>query len=53
MTITIYRYTGRHSGSVFMAETVTEIETDSVPENEEALASQYGGDFIVIDASGL
>ena len=48
MTLRIYRSTGYVSRSVLRAELVAEVETDQWPEDEAALADQYGGDIIEV-----
>ena len=48
MTLRIYRSTGFVSRSVLLAELVAEVETDQWPEDEAALADEYGGDLIEV-----
>lgn len=48
MTLRIYRTCGRLTCSILRAELVAEIETDTLPEDAQAFADQYGGDFIEV-----
>jgi hypothetical protein len=48
MTIRIYRSTGFYTRSVLSAQLVAEIETDALPEDDQAFADEYGGDFIEV-----
>ena len=48
MTLQIYRSAGFLSRSVLRAELVAEVETDQWPEDEAALADEYGGDIIEV-----
>jgi hypothetical protein len=48
VTLRIYRSTGFVSRSVLRAELVAEVETDQWPEDEAALADEYGGDLIEV-----
>lgn len=46
MRFGIYRISGLISRSVQSAELIAEVELDDWPEDEEALAESYGGEFI-------
>ena len=46
MLVQIYQYAGRVTRSVMSAELVTELEVDSIPEDQDAFAAEHGGDFI-------
>ena len=48
MTLRIYRTCGRLTSSILRAELVAEIETDTLPEDAQAFADDYGGDFIEV-----
>ena len=48
MILRIYRTYGRLSCSILRAELVAEIETDALPEDPQAFADEYGGDFIEV-----
>lgn len=46
MTLCVYRCIGFLSRSVLRAELVAEVEIDQWPEDEAAIADEYGGDII-------
>jgi len=46
MIVRIYRTQGTLSRSILYAELIAEIEVDKPPEDPQALADEYGGDFI-------
>ena len=46
MTLRIYRTCGRLTCSILRAELIAEIETDTLPEDAQAFADEYGGDII-------
>lgn len=46
MTLRIYRSAGFLSRSIIRATLVAEVETDQWPDDEAALADEYGGDII-------
>jgi hypothetical protein len=49
MLALIYKYTGSGvSRSVVRAQLVTDVEIDAIPDDQEAFAREYGGDFIEI-----
>jgi len=48
MILRIYRTYGRLTCSILRAELVAEIETDTLPEDAQAFADEYGGDFIEV-----
>jgi len=48
MTILVYRTAGHYTRSILWAELVAEIETDTLPEDPQGFADEYGGDFIEI-----
>ena len=48
MILRIYRTYGRLSCSILRAELVAETETDTLPEDSQAFADEYGGDFIEV-----
>jgi hypothetical protein len=48
MTLRIYRTYRRLTCSILRAELVAEIETDTLPEDAQAFADEYGGDFIEV-----
>ncbi len=52
MTLRIYRICGRLTCSVLRAELVATVETDELPEDAQAFADEYGGDFIEVQHPG-
>ena len=48
MILRIYRTYGRLTCSIFRAELVAEIETDTLPDDAHSFADQHGGDFIEV-----
>lgn len=48
MILRIYHTYGRQTCSILRAELVAEIETDTLPEDAQAFADEYGGDFIEV-----
>ena len=52
MTLRIYRTCGRLTRSILRAELVAEIEADRLPEDAQAFADEYGGDFIEVKHPG-
>ncbi len=48
MTFRIYRTCGRLTRSILRAELVAEPEAERLPEDIQAFADEYGGDFIEV-----
>ena len=53
MILRIYRSAGFLSRSVLRAEFVAEVEVDERPEDEAALADEYGGDIVDVASTDL
>jgi hypothetical protein len=51
MILHVYRTTGQQTRSVLRAALVAEIHADTYPEDPQAFADEYGGDFIEIAPS--
>lgn len=52
MILHVYRTTGQRSRSVWQAELVAVVHVDKYPEDPQAFADEYGGDFIEIAPRG-
>lgn len=48
MTALVYKTTGQASRSVIHATLVGEVHLDELPDDLDALASEYGGDYVEI-----
>jgi hypothetical protein len=53
MILRVYRTIRQQTRSVWQAELVVEIEVNRYPEDPQAFADEYDGDFIEVDLESL